>query len=338
MPCDETEMTPLFQLYASIGKLITSSLDLNEILEGIMKEVRFFFQPENWSLFRLDPASNQLFFLIAQGVEFDTVKNIQLRLNEGIAGTVAATNQYIYVPDTAQDTRFSNKVDQATGYETKSIIAVPVAFRNQVFGVLEVINPHDSARTFTKADLMILQTIADFAAIAFANSAAYRLSSELAERDPLTGLYNRSKLDKLIDYCVNETGQRRRQQDCNLITIAVFIDMNHFKEVNDQFGHREGDKVLRDAAILFRTLLRYDDYIFRIGGDEFLILINIRENNTVDIVLDRLHSRLPKLSREFAETHHGLTFAYGIAQGNTGNLEDVMHRADEAMYRNKNEG
>jgi diguanylate cyclase (GGDEF)-like protein len=336
MPCDEKEMTPLFQLYANVGKLITSSLDLNEILEGIMKEVRFFFQPENWSLFRLDPASSQLFFMIAEGVEFETVKNIQLRLNEGIAGTVAATNHYIYVPDTAQDTRFSNRVDQATGYVTKSIIAVPVTFRDRVFGVLEVINPHENECIFTKADLMILQTIADFAAIAFANSAAYSLSAELAERDPLTGLYNRSKLDKLVDYCNSGSAPHRRQQDCNLTTIAVFIDMNNFKEVNDQFGHREGDIVLKDAANLFRTFLRHDDYIFRIGGDEFLILINIREKNTISIILDRLNSKLPKQSREFAESHHGITFSYGIAQGRTDQLSDVIHRADEEMYRMKN--
>ncbi|OHD53883.1 MAG: hypothetical protein A2Y33_05215 [Spirochaetes bacterium GWF1_51_8] len=335
MPYDENEITPLYQLYASIGKLITSSLDLNDILDGVMKEVRFFFNPENWSLFRLDPASGQLFFVIAEGVEFDKVKNIQLRMNEGIAGTVAATSHYIYVPDTSADSRFSNKVDQVTGYVTRSIIAVPLTCRGQVYGVLELINPREQGKVFTKADLMILQTIADFAAIAFANATTYRLSSDLAEKDPLTGLHNRTKLKKIAQYCKDAQSPHRRGRDCAIITIIVFVDLDHFKEVNDTYGHRTGDRVLQDLAQHLREVLRHQDYVFRIGGDEFIILIDVDNPELRDQVIGRFNNRLPVISSEFGKTHWGVTFSYGIAWGYSGDIEEIIHRADEDMYKQK---
>jgi len=114
------------QLYANIGKLITSSLELDKVLEGIMEEVKVFFDAENWSLMRLDPNTDELFFVIVQGIDRKAVENIRLGPGEGIAGMVAKRGQSVFVPDTSADPRFSDRVDRATGFRTRSVMAVPL--------------------------------------------------------------------------------------------------------------------------------------------------------------------------------------------------------------------
>jgi diguanylate cyclase (GGDEF)-like protein len=322
------------KLYANIGKLITSSLDFNEILEGIMEEVRLFFGAENWSLMRLDPNTNELFFVIVQGIDAGAVENIRLGLGEGIAGIVAKRRKAVFVPDTSKDRRFSRKVDRVSGFKTRSIMAVPLLFRGQVYGVIELVN-RTSGGSFTEEDHLVLQTIADFAAIAFANSALYERVLLMGNTDPLTGLYNRAKLDQLIAEAEKRKGRRRRKHDSEAYAVVAVIDIDDFKAINDTYGHREGDAVLKETSRLLQSRLRSHDCVFRIGGDEFLALI--RESS---------HEHLPKLETRIRKSLAGISsfslnrrckahFTFGCSSGPISSLRDLIHRADLAMYENK---
>uniref|UniRef100_UPI000B4E8378 cGMP-specific phosphodiesterase n=1 Tax=Leptospira interrogans serogroup Icterohaemorrhagiae serovar copenhageni (strain Fiocruz L1-130) TaxID=267671 RepID=UPI000B4E8378 len=162
----------LIKLYSSLGKIITSSLEQQEVLSAVMEEVRLFFSPKNWSLMRYDENSEELFFLIAEGIQFNHIRSIRLKSGEGIAGSVVQTKSPIFVENVKNDPRFSKKVDEKTGFETKTIIAVPMIFRGEVHGVIELVNRFDGS-SFSPEDLVILQTIADFTAISLAHSDQY---------------------------------------------------------------------------------------------------------------------------------------------------------------------
>ncbi|TYL17318.1 GAF domain-containing protein, partial [Streptococcus pyogenes] len=122
----------LIKLYSSLGKIITSSLEQQEVLSAVMEEVRLFFSPKNWSLMRYDENSEELFFLIAEGIQFNHIRSIRLKSREGIAGSVVQTKSPIVVENVKNDPRVSKKVDEKTGFETKTIIAVPMIFRGEV--------------------------------------------------------------------------------------------------------------------------------------------------------------------------------------------------------------
>jgi GAF domain-containing protein len=235
------------KLYANIGKLITSSLDLDTILEGIMEEVHVFFDAANWSLMRLDPNTNELFFVIVQGIDRSAVMNIRLGPGEGIAGLVAKTGQSIFVPDTSKDTRFSDRIDRVSGFETKSLIAVPLVFRGTIFGVIEIVN-RTTGVAVSEDEHLILQTIADFAAIAFANRFIYEKALQIANTDPLTGLNNRARLEELIGQFETMPPMNRRAHDRGRFFVAVMADIDDFKAVNDRLGHRAGDMLLKRIA------------------------------------------------------------------------------------------
>ena len=105
---------------------------------------------------RYDHTSNKLFFVIIEGVNYNKVENINLRLGEGIAGTVVKTGESIFAPDASKDQRFSDKVDKITGFKTESIIAVPIKIKDWVFGVIEIVN-RENKEPFTEDEHIILK-------------------------------------------------------------------------------------------------------------------------------------------------------------------------------------
>lgn len=317
----------LIKLYSSIGKIITSSLEQQEILDAVMEEVRLFFSPENWSLMRYDESSEELFFLIAEGLELERIKNIRLKSGEGIAGSVVQTKCPVFVENARNDPRFSRKVDERTGFETKTIIAVPMIFRGQVHGVIELVNRFDGS-SFSPEDLVILQTIADFTAISLVHSNQYEETKVLAFRDALTGVFNRNKLNHL-----KEEWSGRRMEDH--LALVALLDLNDFKVINDSYGHKTGDLVLCHFANILRYVIRGTDKIFRIGGDEFLILVQHENKEKITQTQTRFHEAMSVLIRKCKDHNPPYNFTWGMSVGSLQKLDELIHEADLSMYASK---
>ncbi len=325
------------KLFANIGKLITSSLELEKILKGVMDEIKLYFDPEHWSLMRYDHTSKMLFFMLIEGVTYEAVENISLKLGEGIAGAVVQSGNSIYAPDTSQDPFFTDKVDKITGFKTESVIAVPVKMNNHIFGVIEIINSNID-NFFTADEHIILQSIADFTAIAFANNMLYEKALTRGEIDTLTGLYNKAKLtDYTNKHCKVDTPHRRDSDSAPHI-IVVYIDLNKFKEINDTYGHKEGDEVLRRVAMRLRSVFRSDDLIFRIGGDEFIILIELEDETKCTKIIERISEVLTNVKVTSIKKGYTITLSFGIEQGKQHDLDKLIHDADMSMYKKKKNG
>ncbi len=322
-------------LYANIGKLITSSLKNDEIFEGIMNEINTFFGPENWSLLRLDPNSNRLFFSLMNNFNEEDYNDISLKAGEGIAGVVAATGESIFVPDTSQDPRFSDRIDKLLGFKTKSIIAVPLLFRETVYGVIEIVNKKNG-ELYNEDEHLILKTIADFSAIAFCNSQLHDQVIYQSMRDPLTGLFNHAKLSVVIEEMENLAIPRRRSRDEISDIQVAFIDLDNFKEINDKYGHREGDRILKKTSENLKKLIREDDLLFRVGGDEFLIIIQLPPGEDRIAVENRILQGLSDMTCCSEEFGYSAGFSFGISTGPSYKINDLIHDADINMYRDKN--
>lgn len=317
------------QLVFNLGKCLTSSLEFNDIVQKIMQEVERYYQPSNWSLFRIDEEADELYFVFAKGMKTELAEKIRLKLGEGIAGTVAQTGQIIYVPDVAKDNRFSDKVDQQQGFVTQSLIAVPIKFQSRVLGVIELVNSIDNPSQYDPDDLQVLEMISEFAAIAFENSSLYQQAVHSAEHDVLTGLYNRTRLQTVMDAWQALPMKSARKSDHVLL---VLIDLNNFKQTNDQQGHHAGDQVLVKTAELLCGMGRDVDTCYRMGGDEFLVLIeNILPNNA-EKTEKRLAQRLQQASQQLP---YDCSFSYGFAYGHKRDIEQLLKQADAAMYQHK---
>jgi two-component system NtrC family sensor kinase len=157
-----------------IAASITSTLDLERVLNLIMQELQDLLHVEVCSLMLLDEQTNELVFQVSLGPGAEQAKRLCLSLNQGIAGWVAREGQPALVPDVRTDPRWYPQVDASTGFTTKSILALPLKSKEKVIGVIEAINKVEG--NFTADDLQLLSSISIAAATAVENA---RLFSEL---------------------------------------------------------------------------------------------------------------------------------------------------------------
>ena len=152
-----------------INRLLTAEVDLDYLLRLIVTTASQLVGAHEGSLLMVDPATQQLEFTLSLGAESDTLRTIRLNPGEGIAGWVVQEGKPALVPDVATDPRFSSKVDRKTGYETKSILAVPLQLQGKTIGVIEMLNP-TTRDQFDEEDMELLSAFAAQAAVAVRNA------------------------------------------------------------------------------------------------------------------------------------------------------------------------
>jgi len=152
-----------------ISRLLTSAVDLDHLLGVILKTSSQLVGSEDSSLLLLDPATQELVFVMAHGMVSEKLKMIRLKPGEGIAGWVVQHGKPLLVNDVEQDPRFTSKVDKLTGFRTKAVLAVPLQEHGRTIGVLEVLNPRKD-RKFSQEDLELLSAFAAHASVAIRNA------------------------------------------------------------------------------------------------------------------------------------------------------------------------
>jgi len=157
---------------------------------------------------------------------------------------------------------------------------------------------------------------------------------ELAATDPLTGLYNRREYEMLF------THEMERARRTNTILSICIVDLDHFKKVNDTYGHGTGDDVLRRVAKLCRENVRTIDIIGRLGGEEFVILLPDTAIENAAIIGKRLLEALAATDIDTGEHTIKITATIGISQllPNDADFSAIIQRADAALYRGKAAG
>jgi diguanylate cyclase (GGDEF)-like protein len=319
-------------VFHELGKALTSSLQLDQVLRTIMEKLDEFLRPDTWSLLLLDDSRQELYFELAVGKGSQALKDVRIKVGQGIAGWVAQHGKAVIVPDVSKDTRFFSKVDERTKMETQSIVAVPVLFRENCLGVIELINCV-GPDGFHAKDLKLLEALADFAAIAIENARHVKRIHDLTIKDDCTSLYNARHMDFIL-----ETEIYRSQRYSFEFSI-VFIDLDHFKMVNDTHGHLMGSKLLREIGDALKSSCRLIDMAFRYGGDEFVIVLPQTSKENAIGVAKRLRDTIRDttwLKKEGLNVR--ITPSVGVAAYPVDSKTKVglLHLADEAMYLVKN--
>src|SRR5690348_12412417 len=121
-----TRQSPELTIFHDVAKALTSSLDLDSILQTIMEKMAEYFRPDTWSLLMVDEEKQELYFAIAVGDAAEALKSVRLKLGEGIAGWVAQHGESLLVPDVYTDPRFAKRIDEMTKWQTRSIICIPL--------------------------------------------------------------------------------------------------------------------------------------------------------------------------------------------------------------------
>lgn len=174
--------------------LINSSLEIESVLDHAMRFSEEFINAEASSIFELDEESEELFIRVARGEKKDSIKEVRLKLGEGIAGWVAMTGEPMVVQDTKKEKKFSTKYDAMSGFKTKSLICVPLKLRDKSIGAIQVLNKKNQ-EPFTKADLEILISLSQQIAVAMENAKLYH---RLQEKFELTAQELKAAQERLL--------------------------------------------------------------------------------------------------------------------------------------------
>jgi diguanylate cyclase (GGDEF)-like protein len=161
----------------------------------------------------------------------------------------------------------------------------------------------------------------------------YRVLRRAMERDGLTGLYNhRTSKDKLA------TAIQQARSALHPLAVAM-IDIDHFKKINDSYGHPMGDQVIRSLSWFLSQRLRKTDIIGRYGGEEFLVVLPAADAARAVEVLDRIRHDFGQIKHPFNETWCSATLSVGVTQlHETDDVQALIKQADEALYSAKRAG
>jgi diguanylate cyclase (GGDEF)-like protein len=165
---------------------------------------------------------------------------------------------------------------------------------------------------------------------------AARRMYQAAVLDPLTGVYNRGHLESVL---VAEYAFAVRHHTALSV---VFVDLDHFSAVNNNWGHLAGDAVLRAAAQTIRQSLRLEDLVARYGGEEFVMVARGIDSNAALVMAERVRQELARMSVPFGHTELRVTASFGVASYDARtaypSVDQLVSAADRAVYRAKAEG
>jgi diguanylate cyclase (GGDEF)-like protein len=330
----EDNRTPLSDLlvFHQLARSLTSSFDLDTILRTILEHMERFIEADLWTLLMLDDAKQELYYALAAGGEEAALRDLRVKVGEGVAGWVVEHGETLIVPETQDDPRLQ-KAHKARSGSIRSVIALPLRGRKGTQGAIEIFNPRtDQLTDYTIAFLHIL---ADHAAIAIENARDVARIQQLTITDDTTGLYNVRYLYEVL------RRELERCEQANQPVSLAFLDLDRFKLVNDVHGHLVGSELLAHTGQRLQELSRKLDMCFRYGGDEFVILM--RETGEEEA----LHQATEVL-RALMETHfrmkNGLELSVsasvGVASAPTDGTQvhAVIGAADARMYVVKTHG
>jgi diguanylate cyclase (GGDEF)-like protein len=328
---DKGRQTYELDIFHDVAKTLTSSLDLDTILQTIMEKMAAYFEPATWSLLMVDEASEELYYAAIVGKGWESVNALTLKTGETLARWVVEKGEPIVISDVNLDPRLQAPPDDFFA-EGCSVVCVPVRTSGKVLGIIQLMNV--DMRVYVRNELL-LKTLADYAAIAIENARAVRRVQELSITDTCTGLYNARHLFTVLAEEVHRS--QRFGHEFSLL----FIDLDRFKRINDGHGHLVGSKLLGEVGQSLRDHLRLVDAAFRYGGDEFVVFLPQTSKEAALFVARRLmaffHDNvwLPNQTPRVA-----LRASIGIACYPTDATtpEAIVQLADEMMYKVKEAG
>lgn len=312
---------------------ITSTLDKKILLPRIMEAATKVMKAEASALMLVDELTDELYFEVALGEKGEEIKQLRVKIGEGIAGTVAKTGKPLLVKDVSLDERFASRFDNETGFKTKSILCVPMKIEDHIIGVLEVINRKERDRDyFIEEDIELCVTLGNLAAVAVHNAESYRN----AITDKLTQLYNfgyfREQLNKEI---------ARARRYGHLLSLCM-MDIDYFKNYNDKNGHQEGNIALVKTSDIIIKNSRDSDTIARYGGEEFIAMLPQTSKEEALVFAERVRNRVGETpySGDKNQPSGKVTISIGIATfpEDATDIQELIVNADKALYRSKQNG
>lgn len=310
-----------------------SSIDQQYVAGELLNEFRQWMSADSWQLYVVSDDGQYLELIGSEGVRMKP-PSLTLKANgEGVVERVWQQGETVVL--TQAELGVGMIGDRETDSQAKAISSVfcfPLKVGSAVVGVAQAMRV-DNQQAFTASEQQDLQQVASIAGLALRNATLFARAEKLYMQDDLTQLHNSRYLRQFL-----ETELRRTRRYGGEVAV-IFIDLDGFKAVNDQYGHRVGSETLKEMASLLMESVRDTDVVTRYGGDEFTIVLPETDAQKAFITAERVRQKVAAHKFRGSSQHtFRLTASFGIAsfpECSAESAADLLEQADLAMYAAK---
>ena len=312
------------QLLFELAQTLGNSLSLRETLSVVAVRLKEMIPYDSIVFFIYE--EGKLIPKYVHGVDYDLFTSIDIPLGQGVSGWVAQTEKPIINGDPAAETKYLG--DRARVSVLQSVLSVPLRGRDRAAGVLSLYLREKQG--FTKDHLRLLLAASSKLGLSVENALQYERAQDTARTDFLTELPNARWI------CVHLDQEIARSRRSGTPLAVLMSDLNGFKNVNDNFGHLIGNKLLQQIAKNLKSACREYDQVGRLGGDEFVFVLPELTKNGAEELKPRLELAVEEAGQQICGAKV-VTASIGCAfypkDGST--AEELLSEADHRMYETK---
>jgi len=325
------EMSILYE----ISLAIAADIEMEKMSRTVFQQLKKVIPVDLFFLALFEPTEKMVsYFMYQKNGEQIDIEPFHLTQKHSLTRYVIQKRETIFIPDIkAEDDEVKeDEFIRVPGFDNRTFLGIPLILRDEVIGVLSVQTVQPDA--YDPNQIRLVETIAQQTSIAIDNAKLFEVTQEMAITDSLTGLYNRRYFYVILD---NEIERAKRYQSPLSL---IMMDIDHFKLVNDKFGHLAGDEVLHSVSEISKKLLRHIDNMFRYGGEEFVIILPETNQEEALNVAERIRSTIAETAFKTNKGNVKLTVSIGVSEygENHPTHNEFIESVDRTMYGAKKAG
>lgn len=309
---------------SKVALTINSFLDLDKTYNSILDAISSLVTCKGCYIFDVNEAGDEMLPVAFRVDDVNNPEDYRFTIKDGILKRIIASRKPAIINELLKELSRNNGNQYCDIY--KSCILVPMRQLDKCVGCIGVFS--DESNVFDDDILEFLMILSDQATIAIENARLYKLSKEQAITDGLTNLYNQR-------YFYNWLGKNIGEySNTNKVVSLMIFDIDHFKMVNDIYGHTVGDRVLKEVAQLIKSLVRKDDIVSRYGGEEFTVILPELNSHDAYLIAERIRSKIEGHDFIIDGFNIKVTVSGGISEFPkiASNDVELVNFADRAMY------
>ncbi|MFN4227190.1 MAG: diguanylate cyclase [Candidatus Ratteibacteria bacterium] len=318
-------LNALLKIHRAVG----ANLEIDKVCKILVDEIKDITNCSGCAIMLIE---NQKVRVISESGFEKNLGNIEFTIDTPAIKYILTTKKSIITGDIKNTPEVSSCVP--SGCSMSSLICVPIIIQDEVKGIIHV----DSIKlnAFSKEDVKFINLLANEISIIIERTELFSKVKEISIKDGLTGCFNRRKFDE--DILVEFAKAKRYGR----VFSILMIDIDYFKKYNDFYGHQKGDFVLKKMFELWKTNLRSSDFIYRYGGEEFVILLPETDKKSAYFVAEKLRQIVENTEFEGekeSQPSKKITISIGVADSSDAeNVENLIKSADKALYNAKKSG
>ena len=321
---DQRRYQELIDLHKAI-----SLLSLEGISAVLVDRLPSVFSIDYFTLFLYDQDKRKLNLMCHNHPEIESSFSIPLS-SSPIMEAAVLRGQYIREQDFSTSSYYRGADNPL--FKKGYFVSIPLMIEKEIVGLLNINDVGQDS--FDVGDLDFILNLSEFIAMSISNAVLYEQANKLAVTDGLTGISNRQSVEKSLQI------EFERSKRYNSPLSLILLDVDHFKDVNDTYGHQKGDEILIAFASLLKKACRANDIAARYGGEEFLMILPQSNAQGAFKIAERVREEMMKISFTGNESNFAVTVSCGVAEFNKDyeSINKLITVADRALYEAKNGG